>query len=93
MGPWIREESTLKLVSPGGRAVKEKYSIQIRASRLRRTLRGQQRSKAADGAEVARGAPGERKSFSLKVEGPIKGEWCPGCCNNRKDWRSRIRKK
>jgi hypothetical protein len=42
---------------------------------------------------VARGAPGERKSFSQKVEGPIKGEWCPGCCKNRKDWRSRIRNK
>jgi hypothetical protein len=42
---------------------------------------------------VARGAPGERKSFSQKVEGPIKGEWCPGCCNNRKDWRSRIKNK
>ena len=42
---------------------------------------------------MARGAPGEGKSFSQKVEGPIKGEWCPGCFNNRKDWRSRIRNK
>jgi hypothetical protein len=42
---------------------------------------------------VARGAPGEGRSFSQKVEGPIKGEWCPGCCNNRKDWRSRIKNK